>query len=273
MQVYYCPSNKSYTSVVFLSDLTKIKACDTVGDDEPPEFSDDEEEQAYYETLKKKNNKDCFDPKKKRRQTEPYYTAMGWQSNHPWSTNRNIRFQRYNWRRQQNWSGGNYFDSAQGGPYPYSESWQQFPYQDSTCWQPIPQNMHSMSNRSYINATGYNVSYNKPHLPQYGNSSNSNGSNQYYQSANLSFQSNNEQNPYPEGPFSNPSRFNSASLSRGTNYHQFSNTPYPYLNTPPYPAYPQSALPMVDANAYWSSSVPSSSDTVNESTVDPNLPK
>lgn len=32
-----------------------MKACDAVGDDEPPEFSDDEEELAYYQNLNKKN--------------------------------------------------------------------------------------------------------------------------------------------------------------------------------------------------------------------------
>lgn len=40
----------------------RIKACDAIGDDEPPAFSDDEEEQAYYEMLKQKN-KDCSDGK------------------------------------------------------------------------------------------------------------------------------------------------------------------------------------------------------------------
>lgn len=47
-----------------LSSLScRIKACDAVGDDEPPAFSDDEEEQAYYENLKKKNSKECSDGK------------------------------------------------------------------------------------------------------------------------------------------------------------------------------------------------------------------
>lgn len=54
----------------------RIKACDTVGDDEPLAFSDDEEEQAYYEMLKQKNNKDCSVGKtsqKRQYQTGKYF--------------------------------------------------------------------------------------------------------------------------------------------------------------------------------------------------------
>ncbi|XP_071631931.1 uncharacterized protein [Temnothorax longispinosus] len=237
MQVYYCPSNKSYTFFVFLQELRKLKACDTAGDDESPEFSDDEEEQAYYEKLKQKNNKDCSDGKtsqKKPRQTESSYTTPAWQSNHPWNRNRNVRPQRYNQRRQRNWSGGNRFNSAQTpGPYPYQESWQQYPYQNNVPWQPVPQNMHPMSNRSYA---GYGT-YNAPHLAQDGNLSNTDGTNQYYQEMNC---------------------------------HQFSNTPYPYMNMPSYPTHVQSSLQMANANACWPPPAPPSLDTPSTTIEDPN---
>ncbi|XP_071575322.1 uncharacterized protein [Temnothorax nylanderi] len=238
MQVYYCPSNKSYTFFVFLQELRKLKACDTAGDDESPEFSDDEEEQAYYEKLKQKNNKDCSDGKtsqKKPRQTESSYTTPAWQSNHPWNRNRNVRSQRYNQRRQRNWSGGNRFNSAQTpGPYPYQDPWQQYPYQNNAPWQPVPQNMHPMSNRSYA---GYGTSYNAPHLAQDGNLSNTDGTNQYYQEMNC---------------------------------HQFSNTPYPYMNMPSYPTHVQSSLQMANANACWPPPAPPSLDTPSTTIEDPN---
>ncbi|XP_024872594.1 H/ACA ribonucleoprotein complex non-core subunit NAF1 isoform X5 [Temnothorax curvispinosus] len=237
MQVYYCPSNKSYTFFVFLQELRKLKACDTAGDDESPEFSDDEEEQAYYEKLKQKNNKDCSDGKtsqKKPRQTESSYTTPAWQSNHPWNRNRNVRPQRYNQRRQRNWSGGNRFNSARTpGPYPYQESWQQYPYQNNAPWQPGPQNMPPMSNRSYA---GYGT-YNAPHLAQDGNLSNTDGINQYYQEMNC---------------------------------HQFSNTPYPYMNMPSYPTHVQSSLQMANANACWPPPAPPSLDTPSTTIEDPN---
>ncbi|TGZ52975.1 H/ACA ribonucleoprotein complex non-core subunit NAF1 [Temnothorax longispinosus] len=279
MQVYYCPSNKSYTFFVFLQELRKLKACDTAGDDESPEFSDDEEEQAYYEKLKQKNNKDCSDGKtsqKKPRQTESSYTTPAWQSNHPWNRNRNVRPQRYNQRRQRNWSGGNRFNSAQTpGPYPYQESWQQYPYQNNVPWQPVPQNMHPMSNRSYA---GYGT-YNAPHLAQDGNLSNTDGTNQYYQgtyqnfqSYNIqnNFQSNGVQDQYYEVSFGAPPRFNLASPPVEMNCHQFSNTPYPYMNMPSYPTHVQSSLQMANANACWPPPAPPSLDTPSTTIEDPN---
>ncbi|XP_077280172.1 uncharacterized protein LOC143907339 isoform X4 [Temnothorax americanus] len=279
MQVYYCPSNKSYTFFVFLQELRKLKACDTAGDDESPEFSDDEEEQAYYEKLKQKNNKDCSDGKtsqKKPRQTESSYTTPAWQSNHPWNRNRNVRPQRYNQRRQRNWSGGNRFNSAQTpGPYPYQESWQQYPYQNNAPWQPVPQNVHPMSNRSYA---GYGT-YNAPHLAQDGNLSNTDGTNQYYQgtyqnfqSYNIqnNFQSNGVQDQYYQVSFGASPRFNLASPPVEMNCHQFSNTPYPYMNMPSYPTHVQSSLQISNANACWPPPAPPSLDTPSTTIEDPN---
>jgi len=46
----------------------RLKACDAIGDDEPPEFSDDEEEQAYYENLKQKGTKDSNGQNSQKRQ-------------------------------------------------------------------------------------------------------------------------------------------------------------------------------------------------------------
>jgi len=124
---------------------------------------------------------------------------MGWQSSHP-NKNKNGQSQRYNRKRQQNWSNGSHFNSAQDGTYSYNESWQQYPnnaYQNNAYWQPVPQNIYPMSNRSYV---GYRPSYNGPHLPQYGNSNNLDSPNQYYQGK-LNFQSNGTQNQYPKIPF------------------------------------------------------------------------
>lgn len=113
---------------------------------------------------------------------------MGWQSNHPWNKNRNTQFQRYNRKRQQNWGGGSHFNSVQDGTYSYNESWQQYPYQNNAYWQLVPQNpMYPISNRPHA---GYRASHNGPHLPQYGNSNNSDGANQYYQGIEPNFQSN-----------------------------------------------------------------------------------
>ncbi|XP_020291792.1 H/ACA ribonucleoprotein complex non-core subunit NAF1 isoform X1 [Pseudomyrmex gracilis] len=68
--VYYCPNKKEYTSLIFLHELTKIKACDPVGDDESPDFSSDEEETTYYAQLStKKNNNGPNDRSYKRRRT------------------------------------------------------------------------------------------------------------------------------------------------------------------------------------------------------------
>lgn len=177
---------------------------------------------------------------------------MGWQSNNPWNMNRKVQPQRNNWKRQQNWRGDNRFNSAQNEPYSCNESWQQYPYQNNY-WQPVPQTMYPMP-RSYA---GYRMPYNRPQLPQYGNSSNSDGTNQYYQGAETNFQINNIQSQYPRALFGAPPRFNPPYPSVGTNCHQFSNAPFSYMNTS-YPTYSQSLVPMTDANAYWSPPGPSS---------------
>lgn len=175
---------------------------------------------------------------------------MGWQSNNPWNMNRKVQSQRNNWKRQQNWRGDNRFNSAQNGPYSYNESWQQYPYQNN-CWQSVPQTMYPMPNRSHA---GYRMPYNGP---QHGNSSNSDGTNQYYQSTETNFQINNMQSQYPRALFGAPPRFNPPYPSVETNCHQFSNTSYSYTNTS-YPTYTQLPVPMTDANTYWSPPVPSS---------------
>jgi len=123
---------------------------------------------------------------------------MGWQSSHSWNKNKNVQSQRYNRKRQQNRSNDSHFNPAQDGTYSYNESWQQYPYQNNAYWQPVPQNMYPMSNRPYA---GYRPSYNGPHLPQYGNSNNSDSANQYYQGTELNFQSNDTQNQYPRISF------------------------------------------------------------------------
>lgn len=180
--------------------------------------------------------------------------------------NRNVQSQR-NWKRQQNWRGGNRFNSAQNGPYSYNESWQQYPYQNN-CWQPVPQNVYPMSNNSYA---GYRMPYNGPQLPQH--SSSSDGAHQYYQSTESNFRSNNIQSQYPRALFGASPRFNSPYPSVGTNCHQFSSTSYSYMNT----SYPtQLPVPMTDANTYWSPPVPSSvppSDTKDATITDQNSSK
>ncbi|KYM95472.1 PREDICTED: H/ACA ribonucleoprotein complex non-core subunit NAF1 [Cyphomyrmex costatus] len=165
MQVYYCP-NSEYTSLVFLHELTKIKACDAIGDDEPPTFSDDEEEQAYYENMKQKGTKDSNNQKQKRQ----HQMEMGCQSNHSWNNNKKVQSQKYKWN-QQNWNSGNHFNSAQNGTYFYN-AWQQY----NAYWPPVPQNIYPMSNRPYA---GYRPTFSGPRLPQYGNPNS--GAHQYYQ--------------------------------------------------------------------------------------------
>ncbi|KAJ8686355.1 hypothetical protein QAD02_022149 [Eretmocerus hayati] len=91
MTVYYCP-NSEYTSLVFLSELTKMKASDDIGEDEPPEFSDDEQEQAYLASIKYKKGLDKSKsapsevPNKRRRGGQ-----MNRQPNHQWNNNRDFQ--------------------------------------------------------------------------------------------------------------------------------------------------------------------------------------
>lgn len=192
------------------------------------------------------------------------FTAMAWQSNNPWNQSRNVQSQRNNSnklitkKRQQNWKDGNRFNSPRDGSYSFNESWQQY---QNNCWQPVPQNIYPMPNRLYA---GYRMSYNGPRLPQCGNSSNSDSTNQYYQSAESSFQSN-IQNQYPRVLFGAPPRFNPSCPSVGMNCHQFSHMSYSYMNTSSYPTYMQPPMPMTDANAYWPTPIspPIPSDTIN----------
>ncbi|KAK0098693.1 hypothetical protein PV326_005104 [Microctonus aethiopoides] len=89
MTVYYCP-NTPYTTLVFMTDLLKIKATDDIGEDEHPVFSDDEEERAYYSSLKQKeikgktnvNENNGEIPTKRFRNNA---NGTGWKSKHPWS--------------------------------------------------------------------------------------------------------------------------------------------------------------------------------------------
>lgn len=196
-------------------------------------------------------------------------TTTGWQSNHPWNRNRNVQSQRRNRKKQHNWSSTSHFNSAQVGSYSYNESWQQYPHQNDAYWQPVPPN--PMSNGPYYQR----ASYNGPRLPQYGhyNSNNSADANLYYQGAEYNF--NNTQNQYPRMPFDAPPNFNPAFPSVGINYSQFSNVSYSYMNTPSYPTCTQQLMPITNADAYWSSSSsvpPSSSDTTDATTIDPNSP-
>ncbi|XP_034943751.1 H/ACA ribonucleoprotein complex non-core subunit NAF1 [Chelonus insularis] len=94
MTVYYCP-NTPYTTLVFMTDLLKMKASDDVGEDELPEFSDDEEEKAYYAALKakKSNNKGSgiykntpIPAKRSKIQHE-----TGWKTKHPWHSEKKNR--------------------------------------------------------------------------------------------------------------------------------------------------------------------------------------
>ncbi|XP_043475837.1 H/ACA ribonucleoprotein complex non-core subunit NAF1 isoform X1 [Leptopilina heterotoma] len=134
MNVYFCP-NTEYTSVVFLHELTKMKASDPTDDDEPPQFSDDEEEQAYYQNLRKqqKSEKAVAEsgiPTKKKRTSQKSSNAKknstDWKSHHPWNTKRNI----------QNNSTAQRFSSPQDS---YSQNWYGAtpPYQQNP-WPPYP---------------------------------------------------------------------------------------------------------------------------------------
>lgn len=136
---------------------------------------------------------------------------MGWQSNHPWNKNRNVR--KYTRGRRQNWNGGN--RPAHNGPYTYNESWQQYPYQNNGYWHQVPQNMHAM----YSSYAGYGISYNESHLLQHSNSDNTS---QYYQGTEPNFPS--MPNHYPTFQFGAAPIFNPACppINEEMPYHQFS---------------------------------------------------
>ncbi|XP_008555925.1 H/ACA ribonucleoprotein complex non-core subunit NAF1 [Microplitis demolitor] len=98
MTVYYCP-NTPYTTLVFMTDLLKIKATDDVGEDEHPEFSDDEQEKAYFASLKQRqrnnsssgssnNNKKSNDTNRSTPSSKRQKKNDGWKSQHPWSSAR-----------------------------------------------------------------------------------------------------------------------------------------------------------------------------------------
>ncbi|XP_033207890.1 H/ACA ribonucleoprotein complex non-core subunit NAF1 isoform X2 [Belonocnema kinseyi] len=149
MNVYFCP-NTEYTTVVFLHDLTKMKASDPTGDDEPPEFSDDEEEQAYYQNLRKQQKNDKVDsgsdiPNKRKRTIGPKPSGAksggpksGWQSHHPWNTKRNPQ----NQHQGSGHSQPNPIDSQQPrnsqnwyGPPAYQQNlWPRFPPFPNPAW-------------------------------------------------------------------------------------------------------------------------------------------
>lgn len=180
---------------------------------------------------------------------------MSWQSNHPWNQNRNVHSPRYNRKRQHNWRD----NSAQDGSYSYNESWQQYPYQNNAYWQPIPENVYLMSNRPHED---YRTSHDRSYLQQYGNSSTSDGANQYYQNVESNFQSNNTQNQYPRIFFGAPPRFNSCPPAM-TNY-QFPSASYSYM--PSYSNYAQPPVPTTNTNSHWSAPVPPSSSDTKDST-------
>ncbi|XP_072754144.1 uncharacterized protein [Anoplolepis gracilipes] len=245
MSVYYCPSNKQYTSLIFLHELHKMKGFDAVGDDELPAFSDDEEEQAYYESLKQKNNKDGSDSNtlRKRQRTSSFTQnkpTIEWQSNHPW--NGNAKFQWKNQKRQQQAFNNNF--QSHNGPYAYNNSWLQYQYQSNMHWPPVPRNMHPMFNGPSFNESG---------LPQYDNynSNSSAEAKQYFQGAVPNSQSNNMQPHYPRIPSGAPLRFNPMILPLPPmGYSQFPNASFPYMS------YPISAQLPMHTNALWSSLPP-----------------
>ncbi|XP_066588780.1 H/ACA ribonucleoprotein complex non-core subunit NAF1 [Prorops nasuta] len=124
MSVYYCP-NTEYTSLVFLSELQKMKGSDAIGEDEPPDFSDDEEESAYYEALKQQKqqgqqNEDNNVTIKRRRTNPP-----AWKCDHPWNRPRSLV--------NQNINNNIKFNVTQLPPNP----WTQNTYQQSS-WGPVP---------------------------------------------------------------------------------------------------------------------------------------
>ncbi|XP_074111037.1 uncharacterized protein LOC141535126 [Cotesia typhae] len=140
MTVYYCP-NTPYTTLVFMTDLLKMKASDDVGEDEHPEFSDDEEEKAYYASLKQKqrnnnknnnnsnsnnnsNNNKSNDTNRSTLLTKRQKKNDGWKSQHPWNSSRRMdqRGQNYYWYQQaQNQS---HFYSQ---PQPQQNMWALYP--------------------------------------------------------------------------------------------------------------------------------------------------
>ncbi|XP_012274692.1 H/ACA ribonucleoprotein complex non-core subunit NAF1 [Orussus abietinus] len=88
MTVYYCP-NTPYTSLVFMTELLKVKGTDSIGEDEPLEFSDDEEERAYYEKVKQEQKNEMPNAEKNHKMRKrKRFTGSNtlWQSNHPWNS-------------------------------------------------------------------------------------------------------------------------------------------------------------------------------------------
>ncbi|XP_011694258.1 PREDICTED: H/ACA ribonucleoprotein complex non-core subunit NAF1 [Wasmannia auropunctata] len=225
MQVYYCPLDKSYTHLVFMHELTKIKACDTVDDDEPPQFSDDEEEQAYYANLKQKNNKNYSNGRKRQRRMSPHDNAtVGWRSNHPWNQNRRVQSPRCNWNRQQSW--GDRSNSAQNGTYSYNESWNQYPYQNNAYWQPFPQNVYPMSN-GYPTEPAYAGPPYTSYGPHYGANQCYQGINYQFPAASYSSDMYASTSFYTQPPVSTTNTYWSQSISPSTSSTVNSNTDDP----------------------------------------------
>ncbi|XP_058807309.1 H/ACA ribonucleoprotein complex non-core subunit NAF1 [Phymastichus coffea] len=151
MTVYYCP-NTQYTSLVFLSELTKMKAADDIGEDEAPQFSDDEEEQAYLASLKNKQSESTNKSKEGSSETpvkRKRGNNTGWQSNHPWNTNRehqsypHAQNPRPFYRTHHLWSRLRY---QQPNP------WHQYNSYPSNQWMLPPQpSYHHMQPYNYLN--------------------------------------------------------------------------------------------------------------------------
>ncbi|KAF7997405.1 hypothetical protein HCN44_005976 [Aphidius gifuensis] len=109
MSVYFVP-NSEHTSLVFESELRKIKATDEIDPGEEPHFSDDEEEAAYRRS---KKNSDV--PAKRPRKSD-------WQSKHPWSSHnvsQRINNHQKSWLNQKQHPGyNNSYRNNHYGQYP-----------------------------------------------------------------------------------------------------------------------------------------------------------
>ncbi|KAK0159545.1 hypothetical protein PV327_010948 [Microctonus hyperodae] len=145
MTVYYCP-NTPYTTLVFMTDLLKIKATDDFGEDEHPVFSDDEEERAYYSSLKQKEiksktnlNKNNGEIPMKRFRNNA--NGTGWKSKHPWNER---QFQQKN----------NYCDSNDYNNIQKQNIWQRLPITYNQ-WQSDSALAGSSQSLTNVNSTSY----------------------------------------------------------------------------------------------------------------------
>lgn len=212
MNVYFCP-NTEYTTVVFLHDLTKMKACDPTDDDEAPQFSDDEEEQAYYQNLRKQQKNEKADtesgiPTKKKRaghkSSGGKKNSTDWKSHHPWNTKRNIQSQRQTGvQTQQVASPQDSYSQNWYGSVPYQQNlWPPVPVFPNPAW---PMYYPPPSYRGFRPQMGYSSSFQNP---RFSNSTSWNVRNQMpsqnLQQDNLPVTNTIALNPPPPPPFPPP---------------------------------------------------------------------